>query len=172
MLTALSEGVYHPDGALQTEKLTQLSRPYAPVVAGVPTGWGYEERRRVFTLRYTIGGTEAEAVKVEAGTVEVGERVESDDAVESSDAAVGDSQENSSSRTSAGSGSTGATLIFKHQQLHYPDGVSVSITPPHAASWAEQGDDYLLITHNQTAVECATANGEAIELEVVVRPRS
>ena len=124
-------------------------------MAGLPTGWDYEERTRIFTLRYKVGGTEAGAV-------------------ESGDAAAGYSRASSSSGEGSSRGavssSAGATLIFKHKQLHYPGGVAVSIMPSHAASWAEQGGNYLVITHNQTEMDCARADGRAIELEVVLRP--
>ena len=40
-----SEGVYFPNGTLQHDKLRALTRPYAPVVAGTPLGWSYDDQR-------------------------------------------------------------------------------------------------------------------------------
>ena len=49
----LSEGFYRLDGSLQEAKVRVLSRPYAPLIAGQPMAWGFDEASGVYTLRYT-----------------------------------------------------------------------------------------------------------------------
>ena len=47
-----NEGLYHPNGSLQTEKLSALSRTYAQVVAGTPTSMKFDESSAAFRLQY------------------------------------------------------------------------------------------------------------------------
>jgi hypothetical protein len=49
-----SEGLYNPDGSVQTQKVRLLSRPFATAVAGHPIRSKFDSRTNTYTLSYNI----------------------------------------------------------------------------------------------------------------------
>ena len=49
-----SEGLYNPDGSVQTQKVRLLSRPFATAVAGHPIRSKFDSRTNAYTLRYKV----------------------------------------------------------------------------------------------------------------------
>eukprot|EP01052_Picozoa_sp_SAG31_P017064 SAG31_NODE_1153_length_9640_cov_2.830206_5_plen_170_part_00 len=60
-----SEGLYNPDGTVQTTKVRLLSRPFVYAVAGKPLKASFDNKRSVYSLEYVVTRQPANATPTE-----------------------------------------------------------------------------------------------------------